>query len=176
MAQNVLKVIVVIFGLVIVLSLATPARAQHGDYLLGTAGGIAAAQQPPEGVFYSNIWSYYNASGSEFAETGPLKCGPFDRVCLGLNVGGSGSLDLFADQNLFWIVTPFKFLGANYGFLLDVPFAIADANGAGSLEPILSLPGTTLSTSLQTSGGTTKGSIGDMYLEPNRSWLAFGPA
>jgi hypothetical protein len=72
---------------------------------------------------------------------------------------------LFADQNIFWLVTPSKILGANYGFLLDVPFAIADANGAGSLEPILGRPGGSLSTTLQSSGGTTKGSIGDIYLE-----------
>jgi hypothetical protein len=39
-----------------------------------------------------------------------------------------GSLDLFIDQNIFWLVTPLKSLGANYGFLLDVPFATADAS------------------------------------------------
>jgi len=36
--------------------------------------------------------------------------------------------DLFVDQNIFWLVTPHKVLGANYGFLIDVPFAIADAS------------------------------------------------
>jgi hypothetical protein len=145
---------------------AKPARAQHGDYLLGTAGGVASAQQAPEGILYQNLWSYYNTSSGDFEQSVTLKCGPLDRVCLSLKVGGSGSLDLFVDQNIFWLVTPFKILGANYGFLLDVPFAIADASGAASLEPILSRPSNSLSTTFQSSGETTKGSIGDMYLEP----------
>ena len=79
---------------------ATPARAQHGDWLLGSVG-ILGAQQAPEGLYYSNVFSYYHASGNDFAETGPLKCGPRDRVCLSLNLGGNGSLDLFVDQNIF---------------------------------------------------------------------------
>jgi hypothetical protein len=37
--------------------LATPAHAQHGDWLMGT-DGLLSAQQAPEGVFYSNAWSY----------------------------------------------------------------------------------------------------------------------
>jgi hypothetical protein len=90
-------------------------------------------------MYYSNIWSYYHASGSDFAEIGPLKCGPRDRVCLGLNLGGDGSLDLFVDQNVFVWTSPYKILGVTYGLLVDVPFGIADASGAGSLEPILSL-------------------------------------
>jgi hypothetical protein len=166
MSQTAERITAALFSISIVLVLAMPAWAQHGDYLLGTAGGVAAAQQPPEGILYQNLWSYYNASGSDFVPTGPLKCGPFDRVCLSLNIGGSGSLDLFVDQNIFWLVTPFKILGANYGFLLDIPFAIADASGAGSIEPVLSSPRGSLSTTLQRSGGTTKGSIGDIYLEP----------
>src|SRR5713226_10430604 len=84
--------------LAMVLMRATPALAQHGDWLLGTDGLLSGAQAP-EGVYYSNIWSYYHASGSDFAETGPLKCGPLDRICLGLNLGGNGNLDLFVDQN-----------------------------------------------------------------------------
>jgi hypothetical protein len=167
MIQNTRRHIVVMFAVALVFAAATPARAQHGDYLLGTAGGIAAADQPAEGVYYSNIWSYYHASGSDFEEIGPLKCGPLDRVCLSLNVGGHGNLDLFADQNLFWVVTPLKILGATYGFILDVPFAIADASGAAVLEPVLSRPlGPDLSRTFQTSGGSTKGSIGDIFLEP----------
>jgi hypothetical protein len=157
--------------LAIVLVLATPARAQHGDYPLGTAG-ILGAQQAPEGLYYSNVWSYYHASGSAFAQTGPLKCGKFDHVCASLNVGGSGSLDLFIDQNFFGWTTPLKILGANYGFFVDVPFAIADASGAASLEPILTLKRATIAlASMQKSGGATKGSIGDIYFEPvNIGW------
>jgi hypothetical protein len=150
---------------------AVPARAQHGDWLLGTDGLLSGAQAP-EGVYYSNIWSYYHASGSDFAETGPLKCGPLDRICLGLNLGGNGSLDLFVDQNVLVWTSPYKILGANYGLLVDVPFAIADASGAGSLEPVLSLNrGSLALPSAQISGGIIKGSIGDIYVEPiNLGW------
>lgn len=147
--------------------LATPARAQHSDWLLGTQANFEAGGQAPQGFFYSNIWSYYQASGSAFAEIGSLKCGPRDRVCLGLNLGGSGSLDLFVDQNVFVWTSPFKILGASYGALIDIPFAIADASGAGTLQPILSLNRGTLNLpTLQNSGGSTKGSIGDIYVEP----------
>jgi hypothetical protein len=79
--------------LVFLILFAALARAQHGDWLMGT-DGLLSGQQAPQGMYYSNIWSYYHASGSNFAEIGPLKCGPRDRVCLGVNVGGNGSLDL----------------------------------------------------------------------------------
>jgi hypothetical protein len=46
---------------------AAPARAQHGDWLMGT-DGLLSGQQAPQGMYYSNIWSYYHASGSDFAE------------------------------------------------------------------------------------------------------------
>jgi hypothetical protein len=145
---------------------AAPARAQHSDWILGTFA-IQGASQAPEGLFYSNIWSYYHASGSDFAETGPLKCGPRDRACLNLNLGGSGSLDLFVDQNVLGWTSPYKILGASYGLFVDIPFAIADASGAGSLEPILTLDRGSLNLpSQQNSAGSTKGSIGDMYVEP----------
>jgi hypothetical protein len=155
------------FGcLAVVLFLATPARAEHGDWLLGT-DGLLSGQQAPQGFYYSNIWSYYNASGSDFVQTSPLKCGPRGQVCLSLNLSVNGSLDLFVDQNIFVWTSPYKILGANYGLLVDIPFAIADASGAGNLEPVLSLERTTLTGSgLQPSAGTTKGSIGDMYVEP----------
>jgi hypothetical protein len=140
-----------------------PAHAQHGDWLLGT-DGLLSVQQAPEGILYQNLWSYYHASGNSFLQTGPVKCGSLGRLCLGFNANTSGSLDLFADQNIFWLVTPFKFLGASCGFLIDVPFAIADASGAGALEPIFSTGiGSLALPSLQRSLGTTKGSIGDIY-------------
>jgi hypothetical protein len=151
--------------------LATPARAEHGDWLLGT-DGLLSAQQAPEGFYYSNIWSYYHASGSDFTALGPLKCGPRDRVCLSLNLGGHGNLDEFVDQNIIGWTSPYKLLGANYGLLVDVPFAIAAASGTASLEPVLSLNrGAFGLPSSQSSGGTTKGSITDIYVEPvNLGW------
>ena len=52
--------------------------------------GLLSGQQAPQGIYYSNMWSYYHASGSAFAEIGPLKCGPRDCVCLSLNLGAEG--------------------------------------------------------------------------------------
>jgi hypothetical protein len=90
-----------------------------------------------------------------------------DSVVLSLNVGGSGSLDLFFDQNILGWTSTYKILGANYGLLVDIPFVYADANGAASLQPVLSFPRRTLSGStLQSSGESTKGSISGIYLEP----------
>ncbi len=148
----------------------TSAHAQHGDWLLGTEG-LLSGQQAPEGILYQNLWSYYHASGN-FLQISPVICGPRGKLCLGLNANASGSLDLFVDQNIFWLVTPYKLLEANYGFLIDVPFAIADASGAASLEPSLSGSlGNVVSRSLGTSRGSTKGSIGDIYFEPiNLGW------
>jgi len=150
---------------------ATPAQAQHSDWLMGT-DGLLSGQQAPQGIYYSNIWSYYHAAGSDFGEIGRLKCGPRDRVCLGLNLGGNGSLDLFVDQNAFIWTSPYKALGATYGFLVDVPFAIAHANGAGSIEPVLSLGAGSLALpSIQSSASATKGGITDMHVEPiNLGW------
>ncbi len=123
--------------------------------------------QAPEGILYQNLWSYYHASGNSFLQAGSIKCGPRGKLCLGFNANGTGSLDLFVDQNIFWLVTPYKLLGANYGFLIDVPFAIADANGAAALEPVLSSGiGSVTLASLQRSPGATKGTIGDIYFEP----------
>ncbi len=145
--------------------LAPPAHCQHGDWLMGT-DGLLSAQQAPEGIFYSNVWSYYHASSSDFFPTGPLKCSPHDHICLNLNLGGSGSLDEFVDQNIVGWTSPYKVLGANYGLFIDVPFAIADASGSASLQPVLSLNRNSRTPiSLQTSNAVTKGSIGDIYVE-----------
>jgi len=55
---------------------------------------------------------------------------------------------------------------------MDVPFAIADAQGSASLQPVLSLNRDSRALpSLQSSAGVTKGSIGDIYVEPvNFGW------
>ena len=162
------------FALWIVALTATSAHAQHGDYLLGTYG-LLGGEQPSESVYYSNIWSYYHASGNTFFEEGFTRCGPVShRVCGTLNLSSqaNGSLDLFVDQNIFGWTTPLTLLGAHYGFLIDIPFAIADANGAASLEPTLALRRFTIPLSpIQGSGGSTKGNLGDIYVEPvNLGW------
>ncbi len=165
--RGIRKIIGVLFAYVAILLLLVPsAHAQHGDWLLGT-DGLLSAQQAPEGILYQNLWSYYHASGDGFIQTGPIKCDPLGELCLGLKANANGSLDLFVDQNIFWLVTPYKLLGANYGFLVDVPFAIADASGAGELEPVLSSGRESVTLpSLQRAGGATKGTIADIYFEP----------
>lgn len=165
------SILVALGSFAFLIILTKPAHAEHGDWLLGT-NGLLSAQQAPEGILYQNLWSYYHASGDSFLQTGPIKCGPAGKLCLGFNANVRGSLDLFVDQNVFWLVTPFKFLGANYGFLIDVPFAIADASGAGALEPVLSSEiGSVTLASLQRSPGSTKGTIGNIYFEPlNLGW------
>lgn len=161
----------VCMGVVLVTITAGSAHAQHGDWLLGSFGFQGAAQ-PPEGSYYMNQFSYYHASGSGFASSGPIKCGPRGALCLGANLSGTGSMDLFIDANILTWTSPFKILGANYGLNLIVPFAIVDASGSASLQPVLSLPGrTTELPSAANAGGSTKGSIGDIYVEPlNLGW------
>ena len=152
---------------------ATPARAEHGDWTLGSFG-LEGASQPAEGLYYLNQWSYYHASGSFFSSIGRIKCGPLGRACLGLNlnIGGSGNLDLFIDQNIFGWTSPYKILGANYGLFVDIPFVYADASGAASLQPILSFQRGTLTGPInQQSNESTKGSLSAIYLEPiNLGW------
>lgn len=149
---------------------AQPARAQHGDWLMGT-DGLLSAQQAPEGIFYSNVWSYYHASGSDFVTASQPRCTALE-YCQSLKLNVSGSLDEFVDQNIIGWTSPYKVLGANYGLFIDVPFAIADASGTASLEPNLSQNRVSSSgSSQQTSAGVTKGSIGDIYVEPvNFGW------
>lgn len=164
-------VTIITLGMLVLFGRVKPAHAQHGDYLLGTGAAPLAAQQPPEGILYSNLWSYYWASGG-FERSGLVKCGPLGRICLSADFNANGSLDLFVDQNIFWLVTPFTipFLDATYGVMLDVPFAIGNASGAAALEPTLSFTGRrdaeTLLQSQSMAGGVTKGSIGDIYFEP----------
>ncbi len=167
--------------LAFLLLFAQPAHAQHSDWLLGTYG-LMNAEQAPEGIFYSNVWSYYHASGSTFVSPfpPPSLCSKGAHCTSTSSTGStgldlSGSLDEFVDQNIIGWTSPFKVLGANYGLFIDVPFAIADANGAASLQPIPSLPANSsspgdkivvASQSQTTSRGVTKGSIGDIYVEP----------
>ncbi|HJU10935.1 MAG TPA: transporter [Candidatus Binataceae bacterium] len=166
-------VVIVAIGLLMLLAQANAARAQHGDWLLGTGGALAGAQQPPIGILYQNMWSRYWGSNDGFVQTGSIRCGPRGRLCLSANVNASGSLDLFVDQNIFWLVTPFKvpLINATYGALVDIPFAIVDASAAASLEPVLTFTGvrtqrTLLGPTETRSGSSTKGSIGDIYFEP----------
>ena len=168
------RIVAALICLVLLSAFARPAHAQHGDYLLGT-NGLLGGTQAPEGVYYQNVWSYYHVSGSQFFEANFSRCGPiFHRVCGTLNLAtqARGTLDLFVDQNILGWTTPLTILGAHYGFFIDVPFALADASGAANLEPTLSLNRFTIPLSpLQNSGGSTKGSIGNIFIQPvNLGW------
>ena len=152
--------------LVLLLLFVKPALAQHGDWPLGT-DGLLSGQQGPEGVYVQNLWSWYHASNDGFLQTGNLRCGPALRLCLSANFSASGSLDVFVDQIIIPVNTPFKILGATYGFLIDIPFAIVDANGAAALQPVLNTPRQNFSLgTFGSSDGSTKGSIGDIYFQP----------
>src|SRR5947199_7572989 len=118
-------------GVSMLLLLASPARAQHGDWLLGSYG-LLGGSQPPPGLHFQNLFSYYHASGSSFIESGNLRCGPRGRLCLSANAAGSGSLDLFVDFAAVGWTSTFTILGAHYGFTVAVPFALADASGGKS--------------------------------------------
>jgi hypothetical protein len=102
----------------------------------------------------------------------PVKCGPKGGACLSANFSGIGSLDLFINANILTWTSPFKILGANYGATILLPFAIADANGAATVEPVLSLGQSNMGLrGLSLGRSATKGSIGDMYIEPvNIGW------
>ena len=50
--QRLLRVALSCLALLILF--ATPARAQHGDWLMGT-DGLLSGQQAPQGMYYSNI-------------------------------------------------------------------------------------------------------------------------
>lgn len=158
--------------MVVLLALAAPpAYAQHGDWLLGSFA-FQGASQPPEGVYYTNLFDYYHVSGSGFASASAAGCGANGKACVGGSFGGSGSMDLFVDAHIFTWTSPFKVLGGTYGANLIVPFAIVDASGAATLEPVLSVAGSTLALpGAGAGGGSTKGSIGDIYVEPvNFGW------
>jgi hypothetical protein len=156
---------------VLIAVFAAPARAEHGDWLLG-AFAFLGGSQAPEGLYYQNLFSYYHASGDGFVDSVPVKCGPKGGACLSANFSGTGSLDLFIDANILTWTSPFKILGANYGLTILLPFAIADANGAATVEPVLSLGQSSMGLrGLSQGGSATKGSIGDMYIEPvNLGW------
>jgi len=155
--------------------------AQHGDYLLGTLG-LLGASQSPEGLYYQNIFSYYNTSGSavfDASRTRSLEL--FGRQVLSLTLSANlklnASLDAYVDQNIIGLTTPFKLFGANYGFLVDVPFAQVTGSGTASLDVGGELRGIfdrdfTRSTTFNANRSSTASfNIADMYVEPvNLGW------
>ena len=155
--------------------------AQHGNWLLGS-NGLLGGSQAPEGIYYQNIFSYYNASGSatlDASHTRTLEIFGHDVLNLTLNAKLSlkADLDTYVDQNIIGMTSPFKLFGANYGFLVDVPFAQVTGSGTASLDVGGDLRGifdrnfTASRTFEATRSNTASFNISDMYVEPiNLGW------
>lgn len=119
---------------------ASPSVAQSaGLYLSGTTG-FNSGIQPPKGFTYANLFTYYDAER--------LK-GPF-----GGPVPVTGSFAMKVDQNIFFYVTKWKFLGGNFGMFYDVIIA----NGAVTSGGDRLIPNNPI-----TLGGS---GLGDFYFAP----------
>jgi len=168
------------FALVVFLLSPATSYAQHGDYLLGTLG-LLGASQAPEGLYYQNIFSYYHASGSGTLDASRARSleafGRQLNLTVNANFNLRSSLDAYVDQNIIGLTTPFKIFGANYGFMLDVPFDQVSGSGTASLDVGADLRGIfdrnfTASTTLGgTRSNTASFNIADVYVEPiNLGW------
>jgi hypothetical protein len=157
-----------------------PACAQHGNYVLGTLGLLGGAQAP-EGIYYQNIFSYYHSSNSAILEASRAR----DLIVFGRQLGltvnaafnGKSSLDAYIDQNIIGMTTPFKIFGANYGFMIDIPFDRVRGTGDASLDVGADLKGlfdrnfTAGGSVARSRSGTADFSIADIYVEPiNLGW------
>lgn len=127
-----------VITLVVLAAGATVDAQQKGQYLPGTCGLNSGIQAGP-GFTYSNLFTCYKADKLKGAD--------------GETIPTVGDAGLYVDQNLFIYVTKYKVLGANIGFMLDVPIA-----NASLTAPVLGLTG----------GGI---GIADIYVEPlNLGW------
>ena len=162
-----------------ILTPAAPADAQHGNYLLGTTG-LLGASQAPEGIYYQNIFSYYN-SDQTILNAAKFKdlVGPAGNQLgsAGANLKLNAGLAAYVDQNIIGVTTPFKILGASYGAFVDIPFAQVHGSGEASLDLGANLKGffdRELSASASGSrspSSTASFNIADIYIEPiNFGW------
>src|SRR5262245_46400842 len=155
-------------------------HAQHGDYLLGTLG-LLGGTQAPEGIYYQNIFSYYRANVFGILEASRARDLQAFGQQLGLTVSATfnakASLDAYVDQNIIGMTTPLKILGANYGFMVDLPFAQVHGTGDASLDVGANLRGvfdrnfSTGASFSRSSSSTANFNIADIYVEPiNLGW------
>lgn len=161
------------------LAMASPSHAQHGDYLLGTTGLLGGAQAP-EGIYYQNVFSYYHSSGTLLSASRTRAV----QGALGQQIGNvtadlklDASLDTYVDQNIIGMTTPFRILGANYGFFVDIPFAQVKGSGGAGLDLGANLKGifdrqlTAAASGTADTSSTASLNISDMYVEPiNLGW------
>lgn len=163
----------------VLVALTSPAHAQHGNYLLGTTG-LLGASQPPPGIYYQNIFSYYNASGDllSASKVRALQTVPGrEGGTVSANLKAKGSLDVYVDQNIIGVTTPFKLLGANYGLFADIPFAQVHGTGAASLDlgstihRLLEGDVSRSASASRDNASTASFNIADVYFEPiNFGW------
>ncbi len=158
-----------------------PSYAQHGDYLLGTFG-LLGASQAPEGIYYQNVFSYYNASNSDVLTASRTRDFQLAGRQIGLTLNANlevlkSSLQVYVDQNIIGWTTPFKILGANYGLMIDIPFVQVHGTGAASLDLAAQRFGLfdrTLTRNAffsHDASSTASFNIGDIYVEPiNLGW------
>ena len=171
-------------ALILSVLLVSPAMsyAQHGNYLLGSLG-LLDASQAPEGIYYQNLFSYYASSGSGSLDASRARNLEVLGRQLNLTINGSfnrnSSLDIYVDQNIFGVTTPVKVFGANYGLMIDMPFAQVTGSGTASLDLGADLRGIFDRNFTRSASGARGGSstasfnIADIYVEPiNLGWHA----
>lgn len=131
--------ILVFLGLLL---LAVSSAAQErGQYLPGS-NGLNSGVQPAPGFTYMNMFTWFHADRLK----GPN----------GNAFPTQGDANLYVDQNIFFYVTKWKFLGANVGFMVDMPVA-----NTSFTAPLLSALG-------KTPGGA---GVGDLWVQPvNLGW------
>jgi len=99
--------------LLVMLSVASAARAQlNGLHVKGDAGLDSGSQAPP-GAYWGTLFYWYDTSriNNRFGD----------------QVNPNGSLNIFAGAPLVSVVTKKKFLGANYGFTV-IPAAVLNSS------------------------------------------------
>lgn len=126
--------------ILIALSLAAGSAAQErGQYLSGS-NGLNSGVQPAPGFTYLNMFTWFAADRLKGPDGSPIPI--------------TNDANLYVDQNIFVYVTKWKFLGANVGFMADVPIA-----NVSIVAPLLSPP---------EAGGI---GVGDLYIQPvNLGW------
>jgi hypothetical protein len=99
----------------LLLVLARPAAAQlNGSHSLGDFG-VQSGTQPQPGFYAALFYLHYDTDTIKDADGKTIRPSP----------DSPGSVEISAAAPLFWYVSKAKFLGANYGALLVLPWANA---------------------------------------------------
>jgi hypothetical protein len=117
---------------------------QKGQWMPGQMGLNSGILASP-GITYANLSLDYNSSRFN---------GPGGNALLTGNLVNIGSFNVYANENIFYFVPDYKFLGGNLGFM----FAITPANGNLTADILPNL------TTLTASGGG--GGLADTWVQP----------